>query len=264
METNNIFSFRRLVLLCKQSLILNRKMIVIALTGFVGVLMIAMFFFQAMSEFKNWQNRDSEVVFVSLFITLGILYSGLSFPAFRSKEKTMAYLMLPATSSEKFVFEILTRIIVFILLIPFIFWVVANIEGALVHNFVPELINYKFSFVETHTIKSAPLENEAWITFAIAQGILFVFIAPFTGASHFSKSPLLKTLFTLTMIVAGYFIFIYLTFKGLSLNEFDADKNHILFITNKNNALIAFAIAATILNLCLITISFFRLKEKEA
>lgn len=264
METNNVFSFRRLVLLGKQSLILNKKMILIALAGFVGTLIIAMFFFQAMNEFKNWLNRDSEVVFVSLFITLGILYSGLSFPGFRSKEKTMAYLMLPASSSEKFVFEIVTRIIVFILFMPLLFWTVANIEGALVHHFVPELINYKFSFVEPHTIKPAPIENEAWIAFAIAQGILFIFITAFTGASHFSKSPLLKTLFAITMIVAGYFILIYLVFKGLSLNEFDADKNHILFITNKNNSLIAFAIAATILNLCLISIAFFRLKEKEA
>ena len=264
METKYTFSFQRLVLLTKHSLIINKKLIGITLTAMIGMMVLVLIFFQSMESFKTWQNRYYETIFAFFFFAWGIIYSSLSFPAFRSKEKSMAYLMLPASSSEKFVFELLSRIVIYILFMPLLFWTVANFEGTIVHQFVPKLTNYRFSFTDPGFSNGTPIENEGWLAFAFVQGGLFVFIAAFTGASHFSKSPLLKTLFAITMIVAGYFIFIYLTFKGLSLNEFDPVKNHIHFIANKNNALIAFAIAATILNLCLITIAFFRLKEKEA
>ena len=38
------------------------------------------------------------------------------------------------------------RIVGYIILMPIIFWIVANIEGIIVHHYVPELVNYKFSF----------------------------------------------------------------------------------------------------------------------
>ena len=264
METRHTFSFQRLVLLGKHSLIINKKLIGITLTAMIGMMILVLIFFQSMENFKTWQNSYYETIFAFFFFAWGIIYSSLSFPYFRSKEKSMTYLMLPASSSEKFVFELLSRIVIYILFMPLVFWTVANLEGAIVHHFVPELTNYRFSFIDPGFTNGSPIENEGWLAFAFVQGGLFVFIAAFTGASHFSKSPLLKTLFAITLIVAGYFIFIYLTFKGLSLNEFDADKNRIFAITNKKNALTAFSIAVTILNLCLLTIALFRLKEKEA
>ncbi len=264
MKTNNVFSIRRMVLLCKQSLILNKKMIVVTLAGLIGTLIIAMFFFQAVNGFKNWQNVQYGAMFIALFILLGIVYSGLSFPAFRSKEKTMVYLMLPATSSEKFVFEIVTRIIVFILFMPLLFWVVANIEGAIVHHFVPELINYKFSFFEMHITEPAPIENKAWIRFAIAQGSLFVFIAAFAGASHFTKSPLLKTMFTISIVQAGFAMVAFLLVKLLNIKEFHPSNERILFIHNEHSAIIFLALSLLVINLSLIAFSWFSFKEKEA
>lgn len=261
MQTNNLFTFQRFAMLCKQSLIINKKLIAISLSGFTGILFIALIVLQSAASFENWENHDYMVTFVFLFFQLGIIYSGLSFPAFRSKEKCMAYLMLPATASEKFVFEFLSRIVLYILLMPLLFWIIANLEGAVVHYFIPEMTNYTFSFIG---LNKTHIENEGWISYAIVQGMLFVFISCFTGASHFTKSPLVKTLFTFPVLIAGFGLFIFLLIKGLNLEGIHVENNRMFFIKNERDGMVFLAILATMINLSLLAIAWFRLKEKEA
>src|SRR5665647_3805750 len=123
METNTIFSFQRLLLLFKQSLIINKKMIGITVAGFAGLLFIVLIIMQSAANFNNWSNQDSMATLIFIFFQMGILYAGYSFPVFRTKEKSMTYLMLPVNASEKFVFELLSRIVLFVVLMPFIYWV---------------------------------------------------------------------------------------------------------------------------------------------
>jgi len=264
METNNSFSFQRLMLLGKQSFVINKKLIGISLGGFSGILFLILWGNQSGKNFSNWQNGDYLGTFASLFFVLGIIYASLSFPAFRSKEKSMAYLMLPASASEKFLFEFVNRIILFIFLMPLLFWVIANLEGSVVHYFVPELKNYTFSFGQAFSEISKQPEFNTWAKLAILQGCLFVFISSFTGASYFSKSPLLKTMFTLSFIVAAYTMLTLLLFKGLNIREFRPVNDRVLFIYGKNCAIVALAIGITVINLCFLAIAWFRLKEKEA
>ncbi len=263
MQTNQLFSFQRLMQLGKQSFIINKKLIGITLAAFSGILFFALFLMQSNSHFVNWDNKDSIVTFIALFFVMGIMYSSLAFPAFRSKEKSMTYLMLPTSAAEKFVFEILVRIFAFIFLMPLFYWLVANIEGLVVHSFIPELTNYKFSFSGTLAEWENQGKFEGWARLLAIQGILFVFISSFTGASHFSKSPLLKTILTFSLILAGYGIFSYLLFKGFNLREYHPSDDRILFISNKNTALEVSAILSTILNIILLSVAWFKLKEKE-
>jgi len=263
METNNTFSFQRLILLSKQSLIINKKLIGISLAGFAGSLFMLLVFCQSMSHFSHWENDGYMITFIILFFSLGLIYSSLSFPAFRSKEKSMAFLMLPASSTEKFVFELLMRIVVFILFMPLFYWLVANFEGIVVHSFVPELTNYRFSFIDGFFAIVKDGKFEFWALVLTIQGILFVFIAPFAGASHFSKSPLLKTLFAFSLIIAGYGLFIYLLVKGLRLEGIHSDNHRVLFMNNTDSILRFFGIVSTLINLSFLSIAFFKLKEKE-
>lgn len=261
MQTNNQFTMQRFVLLGKQSFIINKKMIGISLIGFVGILFITLLFFQSANDFVRWDNKNYEATFVSLFFPLGIIFSGLSFPAFRSKEKSMTYLMLPASASEKYIFEFLIRVVLFIVLMPLLFWLVANFEGAVVHYFVPELTNYTFSF---RGLNTSEFDNEGWVSYAVAQGFLFIFIACFTGASHFTKSPLMKTMFTISLIAIGYGLFTVLLLKGLNLEAFHIENKRIFFIKDKHDGLVFLAILETVINISLLAIAWFRLKEKEA
>lgn len=263
MQTNHQFSFQRLLLLGKQSYHINKKLIGISLAGCTGILFLLLLFAQYKSHFTHWGNNSYTIIFTLLFFSTGIIYASFSFPAFRFKEKTMAYLMLPASSLEKFLYELIVRIVIFLFLMPVYFWLVANMEGIIVHSFVPELTNYKFSFGEAYSKMANQGKLEGWGELLFAQGILFVLIASFTGASHFSKSPLLKTMFSFSLILAGYSLFSYLLIKGFNLREYQPAHDKILFIDSKNSAIASFAILSTLINFCLLTIAWFCLKEKE-
>jgi hypothetical protein len=262
METNNIFSFSRFIQLCKQSLIINKKIIAITIAGFSGFVFLFLILIQ-IKNYAMWNNSSCMVTFVVLFFLSGAVYSSLSFPAFRTKEKSISYLLLPASAAEKFLFEFLSRIVLFIFLMPLAFWLIANIEGTIMHYYRPEFLNYRFSLFKALTLSSYKIGNPAWSWLAITQGWLFVFVAAFTGASHFSKSPLVKTLFTISIIVLGYALFTYLLVKGINIKGYTLDNDRLLFIHNKNDAMLFLSIAITTVNLCLLGIAYFRLKERE-
>ena len=263
MQSNNVFSFQRFLLLGKQSLIINKKMIGIGLIGFAGVMFILLMYIHSRSRLSTWEIKNYNIIFHFLFVITGIIFSSLSFPSFRSKEKSMDYILLPSSISEKFVFEFMSRIVVFIILMPLLFWVVANLEGALMHTYYPEFVNYKFSFREAYNRNSYGGLNECWTNFLIIQTVLFVFIFSFVGASHFSKSPLQKTLFTFSILAAGYGLLFYLLGKVLELKEFEESKSGMFFFQDKNDALILGGIFVIVINISLLAIAFFRLKEKE-
>jgi hypothetical protein len=262
MENNNIFSLQRFMMLVRQSLRVNKNLIGISLAGVTGTMFFSLVLFQKASGFQGWGNDGYFGTFAFFFFFMGIIFSSISFPAFRSKEKSMSYLLLPASTSEKFAFEFLTRIVVFILFMPLLFWLVANLEGAIVHYFVPKFTSYKFSFSQAWTQLRDNKRPNAWHIFTIIQMCLFCFIAVFTGASHFSKSPLIKTLFTFSIICCGYALLSYLLFKGLNIKEYQPSNDRILFI-NSHRAISFLAITTTAVNLVLLAIAWFRLKEKE-
>jgi hypothetical protein len=160
------------------------------------LLIFLLYFLQASQQFSDWENVDYSGVFAFIFFPLGILFSGLAFPAFRNKEKSMAYLMLPVTQTERYIFEFLTRILLFIVIIPPLFWVVANLEGAVVHQFAPELVHYRFSFGEAWLKFTSHGHLAGWTLFAVMQGWLFSLFLFFAGASHFSRMPFQKTWFS--------------------------------------------------------------------
>jgi hypothetical protein len=171
--------------------------------------------------------------------------------------------MLPASVTEKYLFEFLVRIVLFTIVMPLVFWIMANIAGAIMHHYIPDFVNYRFSFGKTLVSYIFQPGNTFWTNLAIIQGWLFVFIAAFTGASHFSKSPLVKTLFTLSLIAIGYALFTYLLVKGINIKGYSPANDRILFIHNKNEAIIFVSLAITVINLSMLAIAWFGLKEKE-
>jgi hypothetical protein len=251
------------MMLFKQSLRINKRLIGISLSAVAGSFFIALILFQLASQFRNWSERDCQITFEWFFFMLGIVYCSFAFPAFRTKEKTMAYLMLPVSISEKFTFEILTRIIVFILFMPLMFWLVANLEGFIVHHFVPDLINYKLSFGTVLTVFTHN-NTTGWAIFGYIQIVLLAFIVAFTGASYFSKAPLMKTIFTLSIIQVGFILFIYLLYKGFNMKEVSFSIERIFFIKSEAEAVIFFALSLLVVNMSLLAIAWFSLKEKEA
>lgn len=262
--SDNSFSNKRFLKLFKQALILNKKIIGITLAGVAGTLFAALLLFQFMSAFRNWHQAEYFVTFIVFFLLLGAFYACLSFPAFRSRPGSIDFLMLPASTLEKFVFEFIVRIVVFIVLMPFIFWIVANLEGAIVHHYVQKLPVTHFSFSEGWADLTNNVRHSGWEKLMIFQACLLLLIGSFTGSLHFTRSPLLKTLFAFSLVFVTYALYSYLLFKGLGIENIKPENDRILFIHNKKQATVFFALAETVINLSLIAMSWFRLKEKEA
>ncbi len=264
----------RFLMLWKQSLITNKKMILISLSGIAGILFIVMVFLQSTRNFRNWESGGYLALFIFCFITLGVIYISNSFPAFRSKERSMAYLMLPATSSEKFFFELVSRIVLFIFLMPLLIVTVFYLETFVIHHFVLTFDQFTISklqignehFRVNVNVDGVPSDQGSsikWAKYILLQNGLLLLITIFTGASHFSKSPLLKTFATVTIIYIGFGFYTYLITKSFAINGENFKNLIVLFVKDSRGTAIFAAIMITVLNLSLLAISFFRLKEKE-
>lgn len=264
MTVNNSFSLGRFMMIFKQSLRINKKMVSLSIAGVAGTTFVVLLLLQSFSGFRNWHQEEYLITFIVLFILLGTVYAGLSFPAFRSKERSVEYLMLPASTLEKFGFEFITRIVTFIFVMPVIFWIAANLEATIVHNYKPSLPDSSFSFSQGWIDITNNIKINGWKKFQIFQGGLFLLIAAFSGATHFSKSPLIKTLFSISIIFAALALYTYFLFKGLDIENLDPVNERVLFIHNERQAVAFFSISTLVVNISLIAISWFRLKEKEA
>ncbi len=250
-------------LLYKQAFIENKKELLIYIGGLCGgILLVTSFFILVLDTNmlawpEKWRNDDYILVFMFMFVGVGILYNSMAFPGFRSKEKSLIYLMLPVSTSEKFIFEFTNRLLFYIVGFPLLVWVLMNFLGFVIHELVPEFVNYKFNL--------APIFSEfqgCEKALAFFAGLL-MFTIPFTGASHFQKKTLIKTLFTLAITLGAYGLLAYMLFKGLDLGNYNPVNNRITFLSSKEDIIQYLCLAAMATNLLLLTVSYFKLKEKE-
>jgi hypothetical protein len=167
--------------------------------------------------------------------------------------------MVPATVLEKFIYEFIGRIILFIVITPIAFWIVANIEGAIIHFFDADFLNYKYSFALG--LKKAGFfkmtNKELSIFFS---GGLLLFTIPFLGATYFGKNPALKLLLSVGIIIISYVIYIALLFKFLDL------KNHQPPHSLRTGYVVEifFIVFFSLVNIVALLIGYFNVKEKEA
>ncbi|HYW95419.1 MAG TPA: hypothetical protein VE870_07530 [Bacteroidales bacterium] len=133
----------------------------------------------------------------------------------------MSYLLLPATRAEKYFYELFSRLVVFLVLFPLLYWAVANVEGIIVHQFIPRLGFYRFSFTDAYDTFIKNNGVPTWqVTLLSVQVILISLVMPFTGAAFFRKAPILKTVFTLALVMGGLALFTFLLFKIFHLKEY--------------------------------------------
>lgn len=251
-------------MLFKSSFLINRKLITLTLAGVAGTFFVSLLLLQKLTSFSNWHQQEYLGTFLVFFLLLGAVYSSLSFPAFRSRVASVNYLMLPASTFEKFLFELTTRILAFIIIMPLLFWVVANLEARIVFHYRPDLGRPDFSFIDGWNDLFTYKEMTGWINLLVANLLTMVFTLTFAGAAYFTKSPLVKTLFTITIIAMSFSFYIWLLLKAFDIMNFSPAGSRVLFIYNEIQAQAFFAIGSSAINIILIIISWFFLKEKEA
>src|SRR5690606_17984674 len=264
MKISDTFSIERFGLLIKQHLIHNYRMLIVSLVGFSGGLFMLLLVIQAVNQFDTWCQDAFSGTFITIFIGTALLYAGTSFPGLRTREKSYSYLLNPASVFEKFLFELISRILLFIILIPLLYWVIFNVEGIFLHAIYPKFQftsqSFDLPFLELHVPEDSSLTYWA-IAMPLAFGFM-IFTLPFTGASIFMKYPLPKTLFVVAIV---FFFHVLLVFFFLEILDFGKGTgNERVLGMDAEGAIKFFTTYAVIAHVVLLTAAYFKLKEREA
>jgi hypothetical protein len=260
---NNTFNIHRFGALVRQGVMHDYKMYLISIVGFSGILFIIFFVTQFNFGISIIDPRSLVIIYILTFIGAGLLYTGSAFGGFRSKEKSISYLLIPESRSEKFLCEYVSRIIIFLVAFPVLFWLVYNLEGVIFGVLHPAFtFKYQeFFFVPKYIIQPDKV-NPYPLIYSAA---FFVLTIPFTGAAIFNKHPLIKTLFSVSIIFFFHLILIYVFVEVLKFKHYNiSDEAQIYLLpTSAEKAITFFTITLFIANILLTLIAYFKLKEKE-
>ena len=263
MNSNNTINLARLGMLGQQYLIHHYRILLTSIVAFCGGLFILLLVIQFAEDFRPLGSGDMFFeLLMMIFIGSAIICGATAFPAFRNKEKTLNYLMLPASATEKFLTEFLTRTLLFLVITPLLFWLIYNLEGYTVNIFYPA-----FSFTGQDLFEFPDMDMDTAtarrrVFMLIPSAAFLLFTIPFTGATIFMKNALVKTLFSVAII---FFFNLFLVYFFLEILEFDQfhPSGSILFIRHTEDLLAAMTVACIVLNVGFISAAYFKLKEKE-
>ncbi len=200
------FNFQRFFLVLKRDLLENGRS---ALFGLLTVISIFSFIL-LMTTFDTNQiilNQFNKHMFFIAFYILAVFYSGMAFSDFRNKEKTMSYLMLPASSLEKFLSILLLSTIGFIISFIVVFGLFNILNMGIISSFSGDL---SLDFYN-------PINRNLLTNIAIILPIQSVFLV---GAVKFQRLPIFYTAlyFFLFLLIYGFLSTIVLKFYTGSMS----------------------------------------------
>jgi hypothetical protein len=262
MQANNILSIPRLGLLFRQGFIHNSRMMVMSFVAFCGALFLLLLIIQLAGGHNSLDQESFSVIFLFIVIPLAIIYAGTAFSGFRSKEKSYSYLLTPASAFEKFLFEFINRVLLFVIIVPLVYWVVFNIEGRFVTAVAPDYAFVPRKLVDLLAVIHDP--DPMW-AYAVAVFAMLIFTIPFAGAASFNKYPLPKALFIVALLFFfnGFLIYLFVVPLGFENYTLPEGKRYILFIENEDSAVRALTGYGLLINVGLLLAAYFKLKEKE-
>lgn len=282
MKSNKFFSLNRFYLLLRNDMFLNYKKYLLTIAGAFVIGFIFLYILMPKIELlgENYLLFDRskyENAFIICLMGLGA-FVGSAFSELSSKSKTSNYLLMPASTFEKFLGQFVIRIILGTTIFLFIFWVDAHlarivalsqIEGPnheppsanaskcisafhysmfLVKDEYPVLTNWKF------------VDGMAFILSIFSIGMYM-----FSVKIFFKKMGLVKTI--ISLVVISYFIFgsMMLLLRIFYPGAIDVSFNNIMYVlaNGYNNMSIWMFSLVYCASLFLIPLGYFKLKEKE-
>lgn len=197
---NNYFNISRFILILRRDMYENYKT---ALGGLLTILSIFTVILLLVSLNSN-QDMVEEFfngLFIAGFFISGLFFSGMAFKDFRNKEKSMTYLMLPASQIEKFL-SILTLSTIGFFISYLLIFSLFNVLNILIIGSLP---------FDLYLNMYNPFNKDIWAAIKIFLPIQAVFLA---GAATFKKVPIFYTalfsfvtaliMFTILMLVMRY------------------------------------------------------------
>ena len=246
---NSVIDFGRLGSLMKLNLHFNlRRMLYTAGIG-IGMTLIICLYMLSLGTLEDqmYFNQHEYLFILSLYIS-GFVFSGNSFIRLRSLQSTRDYLMLPASSTEKFIIEVLLTTVLYPFLFFIIYWLFSLLFNAI-------LDSVSQAFFMPFSLNVAPYQRALMVYFFIQSIFLF-------GAASFQKTPLIRTSLLFLLTVGFIVLFVYVAWFF-----YDLDKGMDELAMNKlfySSAVYYRHYFVILLGLLFWVLTYLKLKEKEA
>lgn len=260
--SNNIFSRKRFLLLFKQHFIHNAQLLLLSTGAYVGVIFIVLSLTQIGIDLRPHGLENFQGFLIGFVTVFGILYVGHSFSAFRSKESTIHYLMIPASVLEKFTFEFVSRIGIILISLPLLFWITFHVQGYFFSIFTEEIFN-PIGIQNLVLIDDVPPDYQFLIYSLVTSAVLFALSLAFTGAAMFTKQPLVKSLFAVAMVVMFFVGYSYIVIEHLGVGQYNPPEHMWLIPLQEDSALKAVTIALFAGTAVMLFVAYRKLKERE-
>lgn len=259
--SSNIFNWKRFSLLFRQHFIHQSQLLLLSTGAYIGVIFIILSLVQLGNNLQPHELTSFQAFLMAFVPIFALLYVGHSFPAFRAKESAISYLMTPASVLEKFAFEFVSRIGLMLVALPFLFWCTFNLQG----YFFTLFTDYGFQPIGLqHTvILDVPLQYRNALYALVAGGVLLALSLAFTGSAMFDKQPLVKTLFSLAVVVALFVGYSYIVVVQLGVGRYNPPDEMVLIPNNEAEAIGVVALACFVGAIVMLVVAYQKLKERE-
>jgi hypothetical protein len=246
-------------MLSKQHFIHNAQFLLLATGAYIGLIFIVLSIAQIGNDLQPHDLSSFQGFLISFVVVFGILYVGHSFPAFRSKESTISYLMTPASALEKFVFEFISRIGLVLVTLPVLYWLTYHLQGFFFAIFTDRV----FQSIGLQHIVKIDEDVPTMIYSLVTAAILFCLSLAFTGAAMFTKQPLVKSLFAVATVVMLFVGYSYIVIEHIGLGKYNPPDRMILVPLNERGALQAVTVALFAATMIMLCVAYRKLKERE-
>ncbi len=199
----NDFSINRVALLVQKNIYENYKNYLKGLLIYFGLMVVGSLIYRILSNLSVIGFIDK--IFIISFLTLGVIFAGMSFSNLRTKEKGISYLSLPSTALEKLLAELIVTIFIFFIVYILMFYV---------YNYAM----IAFSLIKDPSIKPVLIDPFSRHNFSPGYIILINLQSTMlVGALYFNKRPLIYTflflvIFSLILFANAYLINNYINY----------------------------------------------------
>jgi hypothetical protein len=198
-------------------------------------------------------------------VVASVLATGMSFPELRTSNKSINYLLLPASNMEKFLVQFIIRIIGFALLFLPLFWLIFKLAYALYNQFI-----WENPIVVSSLRVLSPFEVEdldSLDSAAILSCIIATNLFGFTGAIFFKKYALFKSIVLFALIIAALLLLMvgcsHAFFPEYVKDFFEIKKVSYRVYDNIDSFPLFLLVLSSGTSLLLIPMAYFKLKEME-
>jgi hypothetical protein len=274
MKTNSFFNFNRFVQLAKQDVMLNRnKYLLIFLLFALGLYTLIVF---QMDENPYGYVYHHQVhvnaskdgwAYLNLFIMVLIGYAvfvGTSFSGLGDKVKRANYLIVPASTFEKYLFPYLFRMVFGLILFTLIFWIDARLARlTLMH--APTFVQEQYDIVPFQLSMFYDSFLDLFVNFERMLIILSVGLYLFVVPLFFKKQAFIKAVVSLFVVIFLFYV-VLVGFSHLfdpNLHGFNVNIENFK-ISKRESILDCFSLFVTSVgSVFLLLLGYFKLKEKQ-